>query len=254
MKIVHISDSHGKHNDIVVPECDLLLHTGDIGGRTTQQEVSDFLKWFEIQPASKKVFIGGNHDIVLDKNYYNTLKDSGKHTEADLHRQHWYNTMVEIDSYREKNVIYLNNTDYVYDGLKIYGSPYSPSFHRDYWVFNADRGNEIKNIWGRIPSDVDILLTHTPPYGILDNLGECADPGEDPHAGCGDLLQVIQKRLKQLKLHCFGHIHQNLRNGEFNYGVICHNITNTRRALFSNGSSLTNRYEPLGVNPLIITL
>lgn len=156
-----------------------------------------------------------------------------------------YKSAIElIDNY---NVIYLNNKSCIHEGIVIHGSPYSPSFHRDLWAFNADEGQEIKQQWSKIPSDVNILITHTPVYGILDSLNECAEVGEDPHAGCKDLLKVIKKRLLKLKLHCSGHIHDN-------YGVQLKRISNTRRVLFSNGAVLTNQYKQLITNPLIITI
>ena len=68
MKIVHISDSHGAkyHTKLEIPECDVLIHSGDIGGRTSPTEVQEFLAWFEKQPAKKRIFVAGNHDICLD--------------------------------------------------------------------------------------------------------------------------------------------------------------------------------------------
>lgn len=145
------------------------------------------------------------------------------------------------------DVCYLNGKDFVFNGVKFWGSPYSPSFHRHNWAFNADRGAEISKEWAKIPTDTNVLLTHTPCYGILDHLHEYANLGEDPHAGCGDLLGVITKRLRDLKLVCGGHLHDN-------YGVVLERLSNTRRLLFSNGAVLNNRYDVLVTDPLIITI
>ena len=152
-----------------------------------------------------------------------------------------------MDKY--KDIVYLNNTDYVYKGVKFYGSPIPPSFHRYNWAFNADRGEEISKYWARIPSDVDVLITHGPPYGILDTIPEDFKKSydEDIHRGCEDLLGVIKKRLLNLKLHCFGHLHNS-------YGVVCEPVSNTRNILFSNGSVINEYYELIAKNPLIITI
>ncbi len=247
MKVVHISDTHGAkyHEQLIIQECDLLLFTGDLGGRTTIHELNEFLIWFDKQPAKHKIFCGGNHDLVLDKHYPIKEKNKGnlfgylKRTEEHEQANHL------IKSF--SNIHYLCNSGITIEGLKIWGSPISPSFHKEHWCFNADRGEEIMKFWARIPSDINILLTHTPPYGILDDLKEYVKPGEDVNIGCKDLLAVIKKKLLKLKLHCFGHIHDN-------YGVQMHNISKTRQCLFSNGAILNNKYKQLIYTPYILNI
>ena len=68
MKIVSISDTHSKHNELEIPECDLFIHGGDFtyfsnGG---ESEIIDFLTWFSLQPAKHKVFIAGNHEVLWE--------------------------------------------------------------------------------------------------------------------------------------------------------------------------------------------
>lgn len=242
MTIVHISDTHGHHEKLVIPECDALLHSGDLGGRTTPAELMLFLSWFEKQPAKKKIFIAGNHDLCLDKNWV------FKQNQQDpiyglLAKQQHSDAISLIENY---NVVYLNNTSYIYEGIKFYGNPYSPSFHRDHWVFNADRGEEILKQWNKIPSNTNVLLTHTPVYNFLD-VATQTDIGENPHRGCEDLFNVIKKRLLKLQLHCCGHIHNQ-------YGVVLRNVSNTRRILFSNGAMLDDRHKQLITQPIIITI
>lgn len=243
MKIVHISDTHGKHEAITIPPCDLLVHTGDIGGRTTIHELNLFLNWFKAQPAECKVFIAGNHDIDLDEKYIENIPDGWT---KSLHEHHVTECKLLLTKYPE--IVYLENSFYIYKGWKIWGSPISPSFHRNYWAFNADRGEEIKRYWNRIPRDTNILLTHTPPYNIFDDVREYKSENEmDAHVGCKDLSSAITHRLSKLQLHCFGHIHDN-------YGIMQAPVSNTRRVLFSNGAVLNNRYNVLIYEPPIINL
>jgi len=246
LKICHISDTHGPkwHTKVVVPECDVLIHSGDIGGRTDLLELTEFLLWFEKQPAKKKIWIGGNHDLVLDKKWAHSRPDTVMQMLAIQRHQQ---AMDLIGNYVVK---YLMNTDYVFEGVKFWGSPYSPSFHKEHWAFNADRGEEISKIWAKIPTDVNVLITHTPVYGFLDSIPESYlefNEGDDVHRGCKDLLGVIQKRLLNLKLHCSGHIHDQV-------GVILEHVSNNRRVLFSNGAVVSNAGEQLVTNPLVITI
>jgi Icc-related predicted phosphoesterase len=249
MKIVHISDTHGskQHSKLIIPECDVIVHTGDIGGRTNLFELMEFLEWFSKLPAKVKIFIAGNHDLILDADFIKRQKDSLDSIAFMLLEQSHKDAINLIKQY---NVVYLNgsNKDYVYNGIKFWGNPYSPSFHRAYWAFNADRGDEIKRHWSKMPSDVNILLTHSPVYGVFDDVKECKSENEmDAHVGCKDLMDIIKKRLFALKLHCCGHIHDN-------YGIAQINISNSRRCLFSNGSVLNNQYELLIKEPIIINI
>lgn len=234
------------HTQLKIPECDVVICSGDIGGRTGRVELVEFLVWFEALPARKKIFIGGNHDLCLDEKRSHSLRNQGRNIDALMAKQEYEDCVKLIENY---DVMYLCNRDYVWEGVKFYGSPYSPSFHRSHWAFNADRGEEIQKIWARIPSDTQVLITHSPPYRILDLVDERYKEreGEDMNVGCQDLSNVIKSRLLDLKLHCFGHIHDQ-------YGVILGHVSNNRRVLFSNGAVLNNDYKQLVINPLTVII
>lgn len=246
LRIVHISDTHGSkfHTKLNIPECDLLIHSGDIGGRTNPFELVEFLHWFESQPGRMKIYVPGNHDLCLDKNWVNRVKY--KDPIQGLIAEQWYNEYLTLS--KNYNVKILADESIEFEGYKIYGSPYSPSFHREHWSFNADRGDEISKVWSKIPSDTNILITHTPCHNILDMIPDkYVRPDETNNVGCEDLLRVIKKRLLKLQLHCSGHIHDN-------YGILMHDISNTRKIMFSNGAVLSNDYELIIKNPYVINL
>ena len=92
------------------------------------------------------------------------------------------------------------------------------------WAFNLPRGKALAKVWAKIPDDTDVLITHGPPYGILDK----TERGE--HCGCQDLLERI--KVIQLKLHIFGHIHEG-------YGMFQDESTT-----FVNGSVCDADYNP----------
>ncbi len=176
MKTVFISDTHLRHRNhqIDVPECDLLIHSGDALIEGTYAELEHFSAWFGGLPAKKKVFVAGNHDWIFEK-------------ESQLARK-----------LLPKDVIYLQDELVEVNGLKIYGSPWQPEFCD--WAFNLKRGWPLRKKWERIPAGIDILVTHGPPLGILDY-----SKFGNEHVGCSDLRQELC-RVKP-KVHCFGHIH-----------------------------------------------
>lgn len=199
MVICHISDTHGAkfHSKLRIPECDVLIHSGDIGNRTNNLELAEFLIWFSEQPAKKKIFIAGNHDLILDKNWVETQKE--RNSIVGMIAEQMYEEGQKL--LKKFDVEYLLNSGCEYEGIKFWGSPYSPSFHREHWAFNADKGREISRYWDMIPTDTDVLIVHTPPFGIQDWLNN----GQE-RQGCLE-LNIVVSNIQPLLFLC-GHIHE----------------------------------------------
>ena len=231
MVICHISDTHGAkfHSKLQIPECDVLIHSGDIGNRTNTLELTEFLIWFEKQPAKKKIFIAGNHDLCLDENW--VKNEEKQNVILGLIARQQYNDSINL--LKSFDVEYLMNSGCEYDGIKFWGSPYSISFHRDYWAFNADEGREIKKYWDMIPEDTDVAIIHTPVYDILDKIGNGELKGSK-------LLRNKINKIKPILFLC-GHIHES-------YGTYSDEHT-----LYSNGSVLNKGYI-LSNKPILIDI
>jgi Icc-related predicted phosphoesterase len=206
-RITHISDTHNKHNQLngLLPGGDLLIHSGDISSLGRKSEVERFVKWFnDIDNYTNKVFIAGNHDMTFDREQL--LRDKlayfeGKteyDTECAEGKPDWLKELLGI--HLRPNVSYLENSDVTIDGIKIWGSPVTPSFGYG-WAFNKDRGYDINEVWNTIPMDTDIVITHGPIYGYCDRTSR-----EGLNVGCADLYH----RLNEVKpqLHFSGHIHE----------------------------------------------
>lgn len=172
-----------------MPSADIGIHSGDATGRGWEHEVKDFIAWYAAQDIEHKIYVPGNHDVELEKNF-------------DEWRV-WF---------EEAGIIILNDESVVLEGtsthdfdeykIKIHGSPITPNFGR--WAFMRARGEQINKHWMMIPSDTDVLVTHGPPHGILDEVYGAWDDVE--HVGC----EMLWKRVEQIepKLHIFGHIHE----------------------------------------------
>ncbi len=175
MKVVVISDPHGRHNDIKLPKGDVLVCAGDMSGRGAVYECRDFIEWFECQDYDHKILIAGNHDFCFERS-----------------------RLQALELLNNTSIHYLENEAVTIDGVKFYGSPVTPWFHN--WAFNVDRGPDIQRYWDKIHPDTDVLITHGPPKGILDR----SISGES--CGCDDLYNAIERI--NPKYHVFGHIHE----------------------------------------------
>ena len=207
MRIVCLSDTHCQTNQLWVPDGDVLIVAGDVCLGGYDHELLLFDKFLEQLPHKHKLIIAGNHDWALE------------------------DAEVEEIKGLVKNALYLEDSGVDIEGIKFWGSPWQPVFCN--WAFNLPRGQPLADIWALIPDDTDILITHTPPYGILDQIYS----GE--HVGCEDLREALQRVLP--KVHIFGHIHEG-------YGVLRENGTT-----FINASVCDERYRPVNT-PIVIDL
>lgn len=213
LTICHISDTHLRPFP-ELPEADILIHSGDALNGGSISELDKFRKQIEaIQSKYKHIlFTPGNHDRIFEQNY--------KVAEEFL-----YETIP--------NILILHNQEWKHPALpyKFYGTADQPEFCN--WAFNKDP-EELINSYSKIPDDTDILITHCPPHGTLDYTMR----GE--HVGSKE-LQFELLRLKNLKLHMFGHIH-------YSYGQIQLNGVK-----YSNGAICGENYQPIN-EPRILEL
>lgn len=205
MRVVCISDTHNCNEQIVVPDGDLLIHSGDATVNGTVDEIVEFDRWFSRLPHRRKIFVAGNHDWLFERD------DRAAR------------------SLLSKDIEYLRDSSTEVDGLQIYGSPWQPRFFD--WAFNLNRGPEMAEKWRLIPDDVDILITHGPPHGILDAVPRAWGI---ENAGCEELRKRVDAiaAASKLKAHIFGHIH-------CGYGTEI--VSGVR---FVNGSNCDEQYRP----------
>lgn len=191
MKILHLSDTHGCHRRLRnLPEADVVVHSGDFTMNGSETEAIDFMNWFCDLPYAHKIFICGNHDDCL------------------------YG--ANIDGL-DQNVHYLCNSGIEIDGVKFYGVP----------MFMGDcvTDRQARNI-EKIPLDTDVLITHSPAYGILDF---------DDNINYGDEQLLTKVMEVHPRLHLFGHIHSQ------------HGVLTKDGITFSNGAIMNVGYTTLNV-------
>lgn len=202
VSVTCVSDLHGTYPKL--QGGDILIVAGDLTGMDSPAEYYRFSNWLLDQKYEKKVFIAGNHDGRIEKCC----------------------PMIN-DELMFKG--YLEDRSTSYEGWNIWGSPWTPEFCN--WHFMLPRGAEIKAKWDLIPQDTDILVTHAPPYGILDTPSR-----NKTKYGCVDLAL----RVKEVKprLHVFGHIHGG-------YGIRTIENDDGTKTTFINAAHMDEDYEPV---------
>jgi Icc-related predicted phosphoesterase len=175
-RIAATADLHG--NTPEIPPCDVLLIAGDVcpvsdhrNGFQRRWLETVFAPWLTSLDAGAIVGIAGNHDFVAQ---------------------------AEPALMRSLPWTYLCDESTRVGGITIHGSPWTPTFHE--WAFMRDEP-ELVPLWTQIPDDVDVLMTHGPPF----ERGDLVVDGR--HAGSTTLLARLGE-LERLRLHVFGHIHE----------------------------------------------
>jgi len=217
MRIKVLSDTHTFHMEEGLHEVDLLIHCGDAADSnvllTNEVEFREFWVWWEAYPAKYKVFVPGNHDLYMESPMSKSFRKQHKGQN---------NSWILIDETIEV------------EGVKIFGSPYTPEFSTG-WAFNARRDKLHKRWRSVIELGTDIIITHGPPKYQLDlvdrsgSLFECT--------GC----QALARRVREVRpKYCFfGHIHDNttLRNNgvKIDDGIAYINASQVKDSSFSMG-------------------
>jgi Icc-related predicted phosphoesterase len=171
LRLVLLSDTHQHHREIDVPDGDILIHAGDFTFFSKSlKAILDFNHWLGELPH-RCVAVPGNHEFFL---------------EADPSRR----SLID-------NASILINEGIVIQGLRIWGSPVTPLYGGAFGLSSAE---DRRRLYARIPENTDVLVTHGPPYGILDS-----SPSSGMHSGCRELFDAVMR--VRPRLHVFGHVH-----------------------------------------------
>jgi Icc-related predicted phosphoesterase len=204
MRVVVISDTHNFTN-ISLPEGDLLIHCGDALGWGEEEELEAFNTWLGKLKFKKIIYVAGNHDGIF-----------------------------ELDKWLAKSILtnahYLEDELVEYNGFKIYGTPWTSPFG-NWWFALTQQRQELA--FDLIPEGLDVLISHGPPLGVLDE----AIKGK--FLGSRALLNAVLE--KKPRYHLFGHIHES-------YGSAKNEHTQ-----FYNCAILNELYRPLN-SPVVFDL
>lgn len=226
LRIVCLADTHTQHRGLIMPPGDLLLVAGDFTGRGLAREIEDFDSWLSLQDYALKIVIAGNHDQLFE------------------YKPRQARSLLPHAKYLEDSEITLrpsmfNRPESETWRVRVYGSPWQPRFFD--WAFNLERNSsQLRGKWRKIPGrdpqtneGIDVLVTHTPPYEIMDT-----DP-RGGRSGC-ELLRAELERIRP-RLHVFGHLHGT------------HGVVEKNGAIYVNASICDDRYD-VHREPIVVDL
>lgn len=210
-----IADLHGHFPKL--KGGDLLIVAGDL--TETEAQLDQFDDWLDSQKYRKKIFISGNHD---------------NHLVNQKPKKH----QIKLGGHEREKFEYLCDSGTEFEGLKIWGSPWTKKFigmNPHCMAFSLENEDQLEEKWKLIPNDVDILITHSPPFGILDGILNQYD-GSIFHVGSISLRNKVSHLKKAPKLWVWGHIHEaygkDLSAGE-------------KACKMVNASHVNERYKPV---------
>jgi Icc-related predicted phosphoesterase len=219
MDIYILGDNHGQYTKLlsIISKFDLrdsyILHVGDGGEGFHDQNES-----FDLYDRLNSVFLSRNIQY---------LSIRGNHSNPDFfHGNFKFSNFELLEDYSFREI----------EGIKFWGSPVTPRFFD--WAFNRD--GDIQQHWNMIPHDTNVLITHGPPYGILDFTARDRKP-----VGCHYLRRRLFD-LKDLKVHSFGHIHEG-------FGQQIGDDEDFEGVHFINASYLNLSYDPVN-HPVVINI
>jgi len=194
--ICAISDTHGFHDQLDMGSGDLLIHAGDFTCRGSREEVQEFADWIKKLDFKEKLIIAGNHELSFDEERFEQrlVKFQSKPSQLDSIKKNCDPKIFkDILCEGVDNIHYLEHEGIRLFGYNIFGSPYIPPISDWAFMLNA---KERREKWQQVPATTDILVTHTPPLGIMDG----------SHRGCESLLAELSRISP--RLHIFGHVHE----------------------------------------------
>ena len=222
-----VSDTHGTHKSLKfrVPPKDLedrvwmFVHAGDFTNTGRESEVKEFAQWAKKLPHARVLVVAGNHERETDSKWvaeaipqlqaYLAAPCPANESEyenvinkrrAAITLDRISNGPVDIHGIFKatKKVTFLHNHTLEVDGIRVFGSPYTPAWYS--WGYQYPRGEWS---WDNITEGTHVVITHGPPYGVLDQVTEGTKVFG---VGCN----ILRKRLKEVKpqVSVFGHIHQ----------------------------------------------
>lgn len=189
-----LSDTHGHEREVEVPEGDILVFAGDFAWSGNHGEWSSWIEWLRSLPHRFKIVVAGNHDGILTQPFF-------RHQVEEV-------------------AAYLEGASVLAGGLKVFGSPFIPRTGFG-WSFEA-ASSRLRRIWTGVPDDTDLIVSHGPPLGAVDQDHTGAHLGDPEFARMLGRWHEERSSPPPQAIVC-GHIHEAHGEGLV-MGIRTHNV------------------------------
>lgn len=251
LRLVLVSDTHNV--DIpasLFPPGDLLIHAGDHTTSGLSSELASAADWLRSLAARfthGAVVIAGNHDKPLDEAtwlqaapYSHPAEPWTAESMAQARRL-FNDSGLDVGGQGGKPVRLLQHAASEIGALKVFGSPYAGLTPRRRAMEQGDPRRcegflrdepRLAELYDDIPCGLDVLITHSPPLGILDASVQYGGVLRDTPIAIGS--SALHDRLRAMRpadrprLHVFGHEHDAR-------GVLC---DHEMRTVFVNAAAV----------------
>ena len=224
MKIVALSDTHMVYDFADAPSGDLLIIAGDILNRGTVKELQDTMLQLSKESHRWKhiLIVPGNHDFALEG--YMNSKLTWEDFAEDRYIFHYPRNMT---------ISWEGMVEIL--GLKIFTWSWVPNLPN--WAFYMFDDRILPYFKLRkfdIPKKVDLVVSHGPPYGVLDFVPRYGPVGSKTMEGVFEF---------EYDKHIFGHVHEGAGTTiqDANENIVHTGGAEFRR--YYNVSVLNGRYE-----------
>ncbi|KAE9413276.1 hypothetical protein Angca_007835, partial [Angiostrongylus cantonensis] len=151
LKVVCISDTHNQLHLIKdIPDGDVLIHAGDFTNFGSKKELIMFNEDIGRLPHKHKIVVAGNHDLGFD----DSEEMNGRLPQYQGHgTPKGYRLLTDV--------IWLHDRGVKIDGVTFFGSSWHPLYGYPFYTPRP----KLEEKWRSLPSDIEILITHTPALG-----------------------------------------------------------------------------------------
>ena len=264
--IVCISDTHGQHRKLTMPDhADILIHAGDYTKYGKKEDAIDFNEWLGLLPYKTKLVVNGNHECnAMWKNSAKSLLSN-----AQLLIDESVQVEVDVDSDDDDNnnhsvIINENNDNTTHQKVKKKKEKVILNIHGTnfYWPSSTKHNpyfEQIEQEQSTSNTKTDILISHCPALGYVDR-----------DRGCPALLHTIQRIRPMLVISGHEHMARGIVKSDFTSnsstgigavigttgddGNCVGGITSTTFVNAANAKGGTRNGHAVGKEPIILTL
>jgi len=202
VRCVIISDTHGRHNDLIspLPYGDVLIHLGDIANKGSLDDIKSFKYYLQKQLHPEKIILQGNHDRDLNNPNRINLQSEYSNVAYVIMKDE----MITVANNRLRlygvswDTCECDNFEFIYQELLLLQQKQQQQQQQQQHKHKHKQGKRDVVVFDKMNDDsaIDFFLTHRNPY---------VKGGGHGWHGSKKITNIIHDH--DIPLHLFGHVH-----------------------------------------------